>query len=131
MKIMKFIVIAVSLLGLAGCASAGKNYTWQDIKQEVGPVVPKPDTMAYLKVYTKVEEVNDDGYLWTRGKPYTIFSAEGKKIQWVRNSDGTPDLVTLPPGKYVIVPDSWNDKNEITGADLVQGKLTEVHMMGG
>ena len=93
--------------------------------------MPKLDTKAYLKVYTKVEEVNDSGYDWVRGIPFTIFSADGKKIQWVRNDDGTPTLVTLPPGKYVIVPDGWNNKNVVIGADLVQGKITEVHMLGG
>ncbi len=128
---VRVVLIFIFGLVLTGCASIGPTYTWQDIKKEVGPVEPKPVTVAYLKVYTKTEEVNEDGYLWVRGIPYTIFSSDGKRIKSVRNADGSPDLVTLPPGRYVIVPDVWKPKNEITGAILVQGKLTEVHIMGG
>lgn len=127
--VRKFISI-FCLIGMASCASATQNYTWQDIKQEVGPI-GKPATEAYLKVYTKEEEVNDGGYLWMRGLRYNIFSDNGKLIESVRN-DNTPNTFTLSPGKYVIVPlGSRKYKNEIIGAILEPGKLTEVHMMGG
>jgi hypothetical protein len=127
--ISQFITI-FCLAGMASCASAGQTYTWQDIKQEVGPTVPKPAKEAYLKVYTKEEEVNDGGYLWVRGLRYNILSADGKIIESVRN-DNTPDTFALLPGKYVIVPLERQYKNEIIGAILEPGKLTEVHMMGG
>jgi hypothetical protein len=107
--IRKFI-ITIFLLGMASSANAMA-------------------TEAYLKVYTNTEEVNDGGYLWVRNVPYTIFSANGKKTKWVRNDSGK-DLVTLPPGKYVIVPDGTENK-EIIGANLEQGKITEVNLMGG
>jgi hypothetical protein len=126
-------IVLILILGMvmASCASAAQMYTWQDIKQEVGPTVPKPATEAYLKVYTKEEEVNDGGYLWVRGLRYNIFSDKGKLIESVRN-DNTPNTFTLSPGKYVIVPlGSRQYKNEIIGAILQPGKLTEVHMMGG
>jgi len=128
--IRKFIGI-VCLVGMVGCATAGQTFTWQDIKKEVGPTAPKPVTDSYLEVYTKVEEFNDGGeVLGVRGIPYTIFSSDGNKTKWVRNDSSTPDLVTLPPGKYVIVPDGTENK-EIIGAILEKGKLTEVHLMGG
>jgi hypothetical protein len=126
----KFITIAC-LLGMAGYADAAQSYTWQDIKQAVAPTTPTPSTEAYLKVYTKSEEVNDGGYLWVRGPRYTIFSGEGKLVKSVTNESGTPNTFTLSPGKYVIVPDDGQSKKEIVGAVLEPGKLTEVHMMGG
>ena len=123
-------IFTMCLMGMASYASAGQTYTWQDIKQEIGPI-PKSATEAYLKVYTKEEEVNDGGYLWVRGLRYNIFSDDGKLIESVRN-DNTPNTFTLSPGKYVIVPlGSRQYKNEIIGAILEPGKVTEVHMMGG
>jgi len=127
--IEKFMCV-VCLMGMASCASAGTTYTWQNIKQEVGPSVPKPVKEAYLKVYTKEEEVNDGGYLWVRGLRYNIFSGDGKLIESVTN-DNTPNTFTLSPGKYVIVPLDRQYKDQIIGAVLEPGKLTEVHMMGG
>jgi len=103
----------ICLLGMASSANAMSNTA----------------TEAYLKVYTNTEEVNDGGYLWVRNIPYTILSANGKKIKWVRNDSGK-DLVTLPSGKYVIVSGGTENK-EIIGAILEQGKLTEVNLMGG
>jgi hypothetical protein len=110
--IRKFI-ITICLLGMASSANA----------------MTKTANDAYLKVFTKTEEVNDGGYLWVRNIPYTIFSDKGKKTKWVRNDSGK-DLVILPPGKYVIVSGGTENK-EIIGAVLEQGKLTEVHLMGG
>ena len=130
-NIIEKLIFPACLMGMASCASAGQTYTWQDIKQEVGPTVAKPSTEAYLKVYTKEEEVNDGGYLWVRGLRYNIFSDNGKLIESVRN-DNTPNTFTLSPGKYVIVPlGSRQYKNDVIGAILEPGKLTEVHMMGG
>ncbi len=124
-------ICAACLMGMASCASAGQTYTWQDIRQEVGPTALKPEKEAYLKIYTKEDEVNDGGYLWVRGLRYNIFTDDGRLIESVRN-DNTPDTFTLSPGKYVIVPlGSRQYKNEIIGAILAPGKLTEVHMMGG
>lgn len=124
------LTVFVFLAGMANCAGAASQvYTWQDVKQEVGPAASKPVSDAYLKVYTENTRVNEGGHTYNIRLPYTIFSADGKKIKWVRNR--YTYLVTLPPGKYVIVPDGWENRNQIIGAILEQGKLTEVHMMGG
>jgi len=120
----------VCFISMAGCASASQTFTWQDIKQQVGPVVPKAPTVGYLQVFTKDETVNDGGYLWQRGPRYLIYTANGKRITWSEN-DGGPNTFTLAPGKYVIVPYDREYRNEITGAILEPGKVTEVHMMGG
>jgi len=107
-NIIVIFIFAVCLAGMANYASAD-------------PVE------SYLEVYTQVQEINDGGYLWVRGTPYTIFSDDGKKTKWVRNDSGK-DLVTLPPGKYRIVLDGM-DKNQGLGAIVEEGKLTEVHLM--
>ncbi|MDE2026961.1 MAG: hypothetical protein KGJ11_00290 [Candidatus Omnitrophica bacterium] len=126
----KFIGI-ICLVAMAGCASASKHYTWQDINREVVPQEPKPEPEAYLKVYTEIEAVNDGDIQRYPHLPYTIFSAEGKKIKYVRNDDENPELVTLPPGKYVIAPEAWKTKAKIIGATLEEGRITEVHLKGG
>ena len=113
-------IVLVLILGvvMASWASADQRYTWQDVKQEVGPTVAKPATESYLKVYTKEEEVNDGGYLWVRGLRYNIFSDKCKLIESVRN-DNTPNTFTFSSGKYVFVPlGSRLYKNEIFGGFL-------------
>ena len=58
------------------------------------------------------------------------FSDKGKAIKAVRNDSGTPNIFTLLPGKYVIVPDDSLYKNEIIGSVLEPGKLTVIHLPG-
>jgi hypothetical protein len=120
----KFITI-VCLVGMTSYASAAN---WQDIKQESGPVVLKPE--AYLKVYSEARVFKDGDIPKVDRVPYTIYSADGKKLRWIAFNDEDPKLITLPPGKYVIVPETNMTKIEIVGAILEPGQLTEVHMKG-
>ena len=120
----RFITI-VCLVGMAGFANA---YTWQDVKQESGPVVQKPE--AYLKVYSEARVISDGDIPKVNRVPYTIYSADGKKLRWIAFNDEDPKLITLPPGKYVIVPETNITKTEVVGAILEPGQLTEVHMKG-
>lgn len=120
----QFITI-VCLVGMTSYASAAN---WQDIKQESGPVVLKPE--AYLKVYSEARVFKDGDIPKVDRVPYTIYSADGKKLRWIAFNDEDPKLITLPPGKYVIVPETNMTKIEIVGAILEPGQLTEVHMKG-
>jgi hypothetical protein len=120
----KFITI-ICLVGMTSYASAA---TWQDVKQESGPVVLKPE--AYLKVYSEARVFRDGDIPKVDRVPYTIYSADGKKLRWIAFNDEDPKLITLPPGKYVIVPETDMTKTEIVGAILEPGQLTEVHMKG-
>lgn len=122
--VRKFIGIVFWVV-VASCSSA---YTWQDVKQETGPVVPKPE--AYLKVYSEARVFRDGDIPKVDRVPYTIYSADGKKLRWIAFNDVDPKLITLPPGKYVIVPETNLTKTEIVGAILKPGQLTEVHMKG-
>jgi len=112
-RIIKSITL-VCLLGMTNLADA----------QEF--LASKSSTEAYLKVYTKLEEINDGGYLWVRGIPYTILRADGKRAQWVSNDSGE-ELVNLPPGHYKIVPEGTN-RAQGMGATLEHGKLTVIHI---
>lgn len=118
----------ITIVCLVGMTSYANAYTWQDIKQVSGPVVPKPE--AYLKVYSEATVYRDGDIERTKRVPYTIYSADGKKIKWVPFNDEDPKLITLPPGKYVIVPETERTKAVVVGANLVPGQLTEVHMKG-
>lgn len=118
------------LVGMAGSASAQQVFTWQDIKMNVGPTEQKPVAKAYLKVFTEAHRYQDMDVQRLDRLPYTIYSADGKKVKWVAWNDTDPKLITLPPGKYVIVPVTNRTKTEIVGATLENGKLTEVHFKG-
>jgi hypothetical protein len=124
-----FIAI-VFLVAMAGSASAQQVYTWHDVNLKVGPTIQNPAPKAYLKVYTEAHLYHDMGVQRVNRLPYTIYSADGKKIKWVAWNDTDPKLITLPPGKYVIVPETDRTKTEIVGATLKVGKLTEVHLKG-
>jgi hypothetical protein len=118
------LIIFVCLVNTASYADA---YTLQDNTQEVGPVVSKSE--AYLKVYSEVNSSVGDIDEVTR-VPYKIYSPEGKLIKWVGFNDEDPRLITLPPGKYLIVPTTEKTKTVVVGANLVSGQLTKIHMMG-
>ncbi len=132
MKRIMILSIALSLVGVMGCASTTKSYTWQDVKREVGPAVPKPH--GYLKVYTETTDVNDADVHRYPHLPYTIYAPDGKKVKWVKNSwsstDEYPEVVALAPGKYVIEPDVWTTKKEIIGVTIEDARTTEVHLKG-
>jgi len=118
----------IAVVCLVGMASYANAYSWQDTKQEIGPTVPKPE--AYLKVYSEARVYSDGDIPKVSRVPYTIYSADGKKLRWIAFNDEDPKLITLPPGKYVIVPETNITKTEIFGAILEPGQLTEIHMKG-
>jgi len=119
------IITVVYLVGFAGYASAA---TWADVQQQSGPVVVKPE--AYLKVYSEARVYSDGDVPRVTRMPYTIYSADGKKLRWIAFNGEDPKLITLSPGKYVIVPETNMTKTEVVGAVLKPGQLTEVHMKG-
>ncbi len=120
----KFIMIVF----LAGMASYANAYDWKDITKVVAPTVPKSE--AYLKVYSEARVYSDGDIPRVTRMPYTIYSADGKKLRWIAFNGEDPKLITLPPGIYVIVPETNITKTQIVGAVLEPGKLTEVHMKG-
>lgn len=123
--------MAIAFLAvLAGNASAQQVYSWQDINLKAGPTIQNPVQKAYLKVYTEAHSYHDMDVQRLDRMPYTIYSTDGKKIKWVAWNDTDPKLITLPPGKYVIVPETDRTKTQIVGATLKAGKLTEVHFKG-
>jgi len=119
------IIVIVCLVGGASYANAA---TWADVQRQAGPVVPKPE--AYLKVYSEARVFRDGDIPKVDRVPYTIYSEDGKALRYIAFNDEDPKLVTLPPGKYVIVPVTNMTKTEIVGAILEKGKLTEIHMNG-
>jgi hypothetical protein len=123
-------ILVVCLAAMSNSASAQQVYTWQKVNLKVGPTVQNSAPNAYLKVYTEAHLYHDMGVQRVDRLPYTIYSADGKKVKWIAWNDTDPKLVTLPPGKYVIVPVTNRTKTEIVGAILEPGKLTAVHLRG-
>jgi len=125
--ILKQIVSAVCLVGISTSAYA-QSFTWQNINQQDAPSTLQPK--AYLKVYSEAHIYHDMDVQRLDRLPYTIYSADGKKLRFIAYNDFNPKLVTLPPGKYVIVPETRRFKEQIVGAVLTPGHLTEVHFKG-
>ena len=115
----------VCLTGMAGHAHAA---TWADVQQQVGPVEVKPE--AYLKVFSEARVYSDGDIPRVTRVPYTIYSEDGKKVRWIAFNGNDPKLITLKPGKYVIVPETNMTRSKIIGAILKPGEITEVHMSG-
>ena len=111
-------------------ANAETAYSWKNVDKTVGPTAKKSMPQAYLKVYSEAHPYFDGDIQRVNRVPYSIYSADGKLVKWVAWNDTDPKLITLPPGKYVIVPQTWRTKTQIIGANLEDGQLTEVHFKG-
>jgi len=108
MKSMAIVLSVIFTLVLSGCATASKNYSWNDVKQVVEPEPYVPS--GYLKVFTPTEDHStseDRYYLHT---PYTVFEE--------------PEVVSLSPGKYVVKPDI----GPATGVIIEDQKFTKVDL---
>ncbi len=119
------LITVVCLVGMTSFANAA---TWGEVQQQAAPMVPKPE--AYLKVFSEARVYSDGDIPRVTRMPYTIYSEDGKKLRWIAFNGEDPKLITLSPGKYVIVPETNMTKTEIFGAVLKSGQLTEVHMKG-
>ena len=118
---------------LAGCSTVARQYHWQDVSRVVEPEANSHIPHGSLVVYTEREEVGT----WTEDRyhpysPYTVYSEDGKKVKYVDNrtsdQDENPERIQLPPGKYIVVPKTHLTKQEIVGAIIQDGKLTEVQL---
>ena len=134
---MKNIMMPIGVLFffvIAGCASAPeKTYHRTDVNRVVEPIAPAPH--GSLKVYTETDDSsNGEPPHYYPHLPYMLYTPEGKKYKYVRNhwssQDEYPEIVELPPGKYVIVPETKFTKREIVGVVIEDGKMVEVHLKG-
>ncbi len=93
---------------LASCAS-------QPIA--LGPVGPPPwadvtfpATNGRLEVFSEIREYDEDDAYYFPHSPYTIYTADGKRVRYVWNhhnhEDENPTVVKLPAGEYVIKADA-------------------------
>lgn len=127
MKQIRILPIVLALM-ISGCATAEKHYSWKDVGEVVHPKVESPE--GYLKVYTQTEDnapsyTEDRYYLHT---PYTIFTESGQKVRYVDNRKEEPTVVSLPPGKYIVVPEKGFKKNQSIGAVIENQKFTEIDL---
>ena len=119
---MAIVLSVIFTLVLSGCATASKNYSWNDVKQVVEPEPYVPS--GYLKVFTPTEDHStseDRYYLHT---PYTVFTENGKKVRYVDNRQEEPEVVSLSPRKYVVKPDI----GPATGVIIEDQKFTKVDL---
>jgi hypothetical protein len=85
-----------------------------------GPVRPgldyrTPLSAGYLEVYSATDRVDDGGVSYFPHSSYLVYTIDGKLVRKVENhvasSDESPELVTLPPGRYIVEARSENDGN--------------------
>jgi hypothetical protein len=133
MKLKFFIAMGVAVLPLiGGCAITTHPLA------AIGPgTVDKagkgPD--GYLEVFTATRTVDADFHNYFElHDGYDIKDTSGETIKFVANHDSNidegVDQVSLRPGKYILVARStWCGLMKIP-VEIVQGRLTEVHLDG-
>ena len=74
----------------------------------------------------------EDGPL-VRPTGYTIYDAQGRKLQYVRNYIGAldtePTIIDLEPGRYLILLEKPERHPPVFWVDLEPGMLTEVRIL--
>ena len=98
-------IAMAGMLGLGGCSTPSSSVT-------LNPVGPKPEgsngavAPGELKAYTATNEYNDGWLIYHPHSRYAIYNADGTLRKWVANhvgmNDDHPELVDLPPGKYLV-----------------------------
>ncbi len=149
MKSVNAILAAGTLVWLAGCATPSKVTVFE-------PVGPAPTGQAAvgregsLQVYSAREEyepVNINGAVWAENEysshlpyerahtPYSIYTANGKVFEKVRNSrginDDLPTVVNLPAGSYKIVAETREKGSPVLveiPVVIEGGQTTTVHL---
>jgi hypothetical protein len=135
MKPCVAISMLVAFVSVSGCMSHGPRL----VLDPVGPP-PVPSAAAgptgTLKVYSAFEQGADFcSQLYRRHyTDYTILSAEGKRLESVRNDRGTlpaaPTPVELPVGTYSVVARA-NGYGGVTVPVVIRpGQMTTVHLEG-
>ena len=135
MKLSIFSGVLGAIALLSGCASPGPGL----VLDPVGPP-PFPSAAAgstgTLKVFSAFQQGADfNSQLYRRHyTDYEILSADGKRLQWVRNDSGTsveaPRRVELPAGTYRVVAHA-NGYGEVTVPVVVRpNQVTTVHLEG-
>lgn len=117
---------------LAACA------TERVMLEAVGPASPGARIEGgpgRLIVFTAREETTSGEVTYHNYTGYRLLTPDGKLVQFVRNQtggrDGLPDVVSLPPGSYVVEA-SAERFGAVTVPVMVQAfKTTEVHLRPG
>jgi len=145
--------LAIAALFTAGCASAPRIVSLD----QVGPnpsAVPMNGQDGFLEVYSAREgvlvNVNGEVFAWnsdfgrneflhgTAHTDYSIYGADGRLVERVRNSagmnDSNPAMVRLAPGVYRVEAES-EDYNDVTlpvvmPVSIRPGMRTAVHLDG-
>ncbi len=139
MKYMTFNDLRCGLIGLlivtaSGCALNPANPVSATLPP-VGPVTVKALAPAdgYLMVYTAIIEPNiKPDTMFTPHTGYTIRDSRGAFVRDVRNHvgawDETPDLVSLPPGRYTVLAKSETGNDLIVPVIIKREKTTSVDL---
>ena len=137
-NILRFSIIVGCLFFLTGCG-INRDYAWRNVTRVENPGEELSSaSKGYLQVYTETELPYDAGmgpeleYYWHL--PYTIYTPDGKRFLSVTNHSSEPEfsedpeIIELPPGKYVIKPSVKETKREIVGAIIKSGQTTVIHL---
>ncbi len=115
-----------------GCASAPV------VVATVGPNPAGLDHHArdgQLQVFSDlVGRTEGDNPTWYQHKDYTIYDQQGRRVEHVRNTVGyyarRPNLISLPPGKYVVRAEAKDYLFVKVPVVIESGRITKVHLDG-
>ena len=154
MKQIKAVVLAGALVGLAGCASAPSVVVTEPLgpapmgvaqgQDEGSLVIYSARTPADVDLNMDEWRANNDygknAYLYEPAHTdYTIYSRSGQVLRQIRNArdpnDGTPTIVTLPPGSYRVAAEAVSCDssrvNVLMTVVIKPGQATIAHLEGG
>ena len=124
--------LGLAVMTMSGCAA---NEQALPLKP-MGPVTTVPRHAAhggFLIVYTPIEEPRvfpDTMYAPHRG--YEIFDSRGNLVRTVLNHvgawDESPDLVTLPPGRYTVKAESATGNSLVVPVIVKADRPTSVNL---
>jgi hypothetical protein len=136
MKSIRFISVAATFLGLAGCVTS---------PVVLAPVGPNPvgresvASMGALQVFSSKDAQSDDQNqagdgepFWYQHSEYSIYDLHGKRLKHVDNVTGhyseTPKRIALPVGKYLVKAQAKDYSWVKVPVMIERGRTTRVHL---
>lgn len=129
MKRVFFIAGAVLIALVAGCSTP----------LSVATVGPNPTgvnnhaSYGQLQVFSALTgRTEGNNPTWFQHTDYTVYNQQGKAVKhvanWTGHYSGTPRVINLPPGKYVVKAEAEDYLWVAVPAVIVPGHVTRVHL---
>jgi hypothetical protein len=123
--------VMLDMLGVGGCSTPSSSV----MLEPVGPQLALSTSSVApgeLKAYTATDEYSDGWLIYHPHSRYAIFNNDGTLYKWVSNHVGMnndhPELVDLPPGRYLVWANSETQGLVKVPVIIQSGKTTVVNL---